>query len=64
MRTTHHILHNGDLYELVLQGHVISRITHYMGGSGSCFPVEYDDVPEEVKLQVLKEVVEAIHNEQ
>jgi hypothetical protein len=63
MRTTYHITYLGDLYEVVLQGHVISRITQYMGGSRSCFPIEYDELPEEVKVQVLDKVMKAIQNE-
>lgn len=55
--TLHHFTSScSDLYEFVLRGHVISRITRYANGTHKRSDMQYDECPEDVKVAVLKEV--------
>ncbi len=60
--STHHFLHSGDLYELVLRGHVITRITCFLDGSQMRVEYEYDSLPEAVKDKILERVEQALSN--
>lgn len=63
MTTTHTIFYLGDLYELVLHGHVISSITCYDAGSQRRQEVNYDLLSEDLQDKILTEVVKKIRSE-
>lgn len=56
MNTYHHTTPNGDLYEFVLRGHVISRITRYSTSGQYRKDLTYIDCPLEVQNEILKRV--------
>lgn len=56
MSAPFHIFYNQDLYEVVLHGYVIARITKYLNGSQMREEVKYDDVPSEVQNKILDRV--------
>lgn len=58
------LTHNGDLYEITLRGHVIGRITCYIQPYQHRQDVQYDDLPEEAKVVVLREVQKQLEEEQ
>jgi hypothetical protein len=63
-KLSHHHRHGDDLYEFVLDGFRISRITVFFSGSSQCKNVSYDNIPEEVKVVILDKVQEAIDNQE
>lgn len=58
--TTFHILHLGDLYEVSLRGHIIARISCYIGGQHRQ-DMQYDDLPPEVQDKILDKVQEVLN---
>jgi hypothetical protein len=57
-----HIVHvhsGDDLYEVSLQGFIIARITCWIGGTHR-HDMQYDDLPESVKVLVLNKVKQVL----